>query len=101
MTASAASAAAPAGRARIVEHRFHDLPACARAFADTFAARIQDAIDARGRALIALSGGRTPRALYPVLARRRLDWANVTCTLTDERWVPADHPESNERMIRD
>lgn len=36
----------------------------------------------------------------PVLARHALRWEKVTVTLTDERWVPPDHPDSNEGLLR-
>jgi hypothetical protein len=34
------------------------------------------------------------------LAGIPLDWSRVTVIPSDERWVPADHPESNERLVR-
>src|SRR5207253_887994 len=37
---------------------------------------------------------------YDRLSRARIDWTRVAVTLSDERWVPASDPESNERMVR-
>lgn len=63
-----------------------------------------EAIAARGRFMIALSGGSTPKALFELLAsddwRDRVDWANVHLFWGDERFVPADHPDSNFGMTR-
>jgi 6-phosphogluconolactonase len=59
------------------------------------------AIAARGRFTLALSGGRTPNALYQALAappgpgRAPLDWRRIELFWGDERCVPPDHPDSN------
>jgi 6-phosphogluconolactonase len=63
-----------------------------------------DAISARGRFAVALSGGSTPRVLHARLAsahRRSLDWTRVEFFWSDERAVPPDHPDSNYRMARE
>jgi 6-phosphogluconolactonase len=38
--------------------------------------------------------------VYDRLAQTELDWAHVTVTLSDDRFVPLDAPESNEAMVR-
>ena len=71
----------------------------ARATADRFVAAAVDAIEERGVFRVALSGGSTPKRVYPLLiepARRDpVDWASVEFFWGDERAVPPDHPESN------
>ena len=52
-------------------------------------------------AAIIVSGGTTPAPVYSYMAHKQLDWHRVHVLLSDERWVPADHPESNEKMLRD
>lgn len=59
-----------------------------------------DAIAVRGRALLALAGGRTPLPVYRQLATRPVAWAKVTVMATDERCVPHAHPACNLREIR-
>ena len=65
----------------------------------------RDAIDARGRFSLALSGGSTPSPLYALLATppfaSRIDWSRVHVFWGDERCVPPEHPESNYRMARE
>jgi len=61
---------------------------------------LQAALTARGRAVLAVSGGRTPERFLAALARQPLDWAKVTVTLVDERWVSPDQPRSNEALLR-
>ena len=60
---------------------------------------IESAIDARGAAVIALSGGKTPVPIYAKLAKAKLDWKSVTIIPTDERVVPLGDPLSNITMI--
>ncbi|AUW94092.1 MAG: 6-phosphogluconolactonase [Sulfobacillus thermotolerans] len=63
------------------------------------------AIRDRGRFLLALSGGSTPRQLYTLLAepswQQRLDWAHTLVFFSDERDVPPTHPDSNFKMASD
>jgi len=49
---------------------------------------------------IALAGGGTPERVYERLAKLDLDWAAWHVWWSDERQVPPDHEDSNERMAR-
>ncbi len=68
------------------------------------AAELAAAARERLRALrprrLVLAGGSTPRALYEALTPADLDWPGVDVFFSDERCVPADHPDSNEGMAR-
>lgn len=61
-----------------------------------------EAVTARGRFMLALAGGSTPRETYERLAqppgRDRMPWARTWVFFGDERGVPPDHPDSNFRM---
>jgi 6-phosphogluconolactonase len=48
---------------------------------------------------IVVSGGSTPGPCFDKLAGIPLDWSRVTVIPSDERWVPADHPESNRNRL--
>jgi len=51
---------------------------------------------------LVLSGGSTARECYEQLALRPgLDWGRIECLVGDERCVPADDPDANQRMIRE
>ena len=50
---------------------------------------------------IALAGGSTPKVVYERLATFDLDWQRWHVWWGDERVVPSDHPDSNERMARE
>jgi 6-phosphogluconolactonase len=60
---------------------------------------IEDAVQARGEAHVAISGGSTPRPLFKLLAsppwQERIPWAHTHIWWVDERCVPPDHPHSN------
>lgn len=62
--------------------------------------QLQSAIRQTGQATIALSGGSTPKPLYAALAQQPLPWEQIHVFWGDERYVPADHPDSNQRMAR-
>ena len=67
--------------------------------ADRFTEIAREAIDERGTFRVALSGGSTPKTVYPLLLeplrRDAVDWNRVEFFWGDERAVPPDHPESN------
>ncbi len=56
---------------------------------------IEQALEARGRAIVAFPGGETPKAALALLAKRRIEWADVTILPTDDRLVPPTDPRSN------
>ncbi len=83
---------------------FADPEALAAGAADELIAIASDAIAARGRAAIALSGGSTPKLLHQILAKRgksALAWDQVDLWFGDERTVPPDHKDSNYRMVKE
>jgi 6-phosphogluconolactonase len=73
-----------------------DAETVAREAAVRIARGLRDAIDARGMASIALSGGNTPRDAYGRLAHdTSVDWAKVSVLWVDERAVAATDDRSN------
>jgi len=72
----------------------------AEAAATHVRAAAADAIAARGRFRIALAGGSTPRALYPLLVEG-VEWARTRVFFGDERAVGPSDPQSNYRMARE
>jgi 6-phosphogluconolactonase len=84
------------------EPQFTVLPspaAVAEATAERFVGLARDAISERGVFRVALSGGGTPKQVYPLLLDRprvrAVDWSRVEFFWGDERAVPPDHPDSN------
>ena len=65
-----------------------DAPALAARAADLVAAWLAEAVDARGRATLAVSGGSTPLLFFSELARREVPWEHVHVFQVDERVAP-------------
>ncbi|HAW94114.1 MULTISPECIES: 6-phosphogluconolactonase [unclassified Arsukibacterium] len=81
-------------------HQYADTGALNTDFAAKLVNVLQEAIAARGHAYLVVSGGRTPTALFNALSAAHLAWHNVTVLLADERFVPVDAPDSNERLVK-
>jgi len=75
------------------------------AAAKLFTAGATGAVSARGRFTAALSGGKTPVALYRLLTKApfasQIPWERVHLFGGDERCVPPDHADSNYRTVRE
>jgi 6-phosphogluconolactonase len=69
------------------------------AAAERIALYLTEAIERRGRAVLALSGGSTPLPMFDHLATIDLPWAAVHVLAVDERNVARDHPDSNWAAI--
>ncbi len=68
--------------------------------ANAFCELTRAAVDARGIANVALSGGSTPRRLYEILAEQDLPWSKIHWFWGDERNVTPEDDESNQKMVR-
>ena len=81
---------------------FEEREAASTAAADLLAGLIRADLAASpgSQASLVASGGSTPGRCFDLLSQQDLDWSRVTVIPSDERWVPADHPDSNERLIR-
>ncbi|WP_205967349.1 6-phosphogluconolactonase [Aquisalinus luteolus] len=73
--------------------------AMAARLADLIAAQLAAAVEDKGRASFAVSGGSTPKLLYQHLSQRDLNWSKVDVVLVDERWVEPGEEGSNETFI--
>jgi 6-phosphogluconolactonase len=62
----------------------------------------EESVKQRGRFTVALSGGNTPRMLYAYLAQapyaHKIPWPQTHLFWGDERFIPANHPDSNFAM---
>ena len=59
------------------------------------------AIEDRGRFLVALAGGNTPRGIYRMLRAATTDWSRWQVYFGDERCLPANNDERNSCMAGD
>ena len=84
----------------IAPHPCPDAATLAQTLAADIAERLRAAVDQRGQALLAVSGGKSPVPLFQQLSQQALPWAQVTVLLVDERCVPPDHADSNSALVR-
>jgi 6-phosphogluconolactonase len=74
------------------------------ALAETLARDVADelarAIEAKGKATLAVSGGTTPKLFFEKLSQIDIAWSRVSVTLVDERQVPETSERSNARLVR-
>lgn len=77
-----------------------DAQSLAENLAGELAVHINDAIRKNGNAVIAFSGGSTPKPMFQALAEHDIEWAKVVITLVDERWVPESHALSNAAFLK-
>jgi 6-phosphogluconolactonase len=80
---------------------FADDEATARAAAKYIAAEALAAIAARGRFVMAVSGGHTPWIMLRALAKEDLPWKNIHIVQVDERVAPAGHADRNLTHLRE
>jgi 6-phosphogluconolactonase len=72
-----------------------DAESVARKAASIIAGESRDAVVARGRFILAVSGGRTPWIMLRALAGEKVPWEEVHIVQVDERVAPAGHPDRN------
>jgi 6-phosphogluconolactonase len=80
---------------------FDDGEAVAKSAAATIAADARAAVAARGRFLMAVSGGHTPWVMLRALAGEDMPWASVHVFQVDERIAPAGDPDRNLTHLRE
>lgn len=87
-------------QANIVWNEGVDARSLAENLAGELVIRLQTAIANKGSAVIAFSGGSTPKPLFEALAEHDVEWDKVVITLVDERWVPETHDLSNAAFLK-
>jgi 6-phosphogluconolactonase len=82
-----------------------DKQSLAGSVAARFITKTVDILDEEGEANIVLTGGSVGigilQAINDSTARDMVDWARVNFWWGDERWVPKNHPDRNERQARE
>ena len=78
-----------------------DVDSVARKAAAIIAAEARSAVAARGRFIMAVSGGHTPWLMLRALAGEDVPWESVHVVQVDERVAPAGHPDRNLTHLRE
>ncbi|MEJ3404015.1 6-phosphogluconolactonase [Rathayibacter sp. YIM 133350] len=88
---------------RVLVH--HDTDALVASVAARFITKMVDILDDLGEANVVLTGGRIGTAVLASInanpARDTIDWSRVSFWWGDERWVPRDDDERNEKQARE
>src|ERR1700675_4836147 len=80
---------------------FADADAVAREAAGIIAADARTAVAARGRFIVAVSGGHTPWQMLRALAGEDMPWESVHVRQLDERVAPSGDPDRNLSHLRE
>lgn len=80
---------------------FETREAASAAAATRIAEALRRRLDAQTSASLVVSGGTTPVQCFASLSTTDLDWQRVGVLASDDRWVPANHEDSNEKLIRE
>jgi 6-phosphogluconolactonase len=83
----------------LIETRFADSETAAQALAGALVHDLDVALQSQPRALLLVSGGRSPQPVFSSLARASLAWERIDLSLVDERAVPPRHPDANAALV--
>jgi 6-phosphogluconolactonase len=81
--------------------QFPDAEATAEACAQQILDWLREALENRGLASLAISGGSSPRRMFEIFSHTRFDWERVHLFWVDERAVPPTDAQSNFRFAQD
>lgn len=80
--------------------QFENSQAMTSFLAKDIVSKLTAAINDKGQAVLLVSGGRSPIALFEQLSNSDIAWENVIISLVDDRWVDATHSDSNENLVK-
>ena len=80
---------------------YADADSVAREAAAIITAEARAAVAARGRFIMAVSGGRTPWMMLHALSKQDIPWDKVHVVQVDERLAPAGHADRNLTHLHD
>lgn len=81
-------------------NEFDSRETLAQTLAEAVAGALENGIEERGMATLAVSGGSTPARFMAALSSRPIDWSKVTVLQVDERFVPDTSPRSNAALAK-
>ena len=82
-------------------HEFPEPKAAAVACAELIVRLLHQAVRDRGRASLAVSGGRSPALLFDAMRTLEFPWTHLDVFFVDERAVPPGDPDSNYRLANE
>lgn len=82
-------------------HQFDSAQSSTNAMVADIRFLLEKSLIEKNRAVLAVSGGRSPVLLFQTLSTQDIDWEKAHVILVDERYVEPTHPDSNERLVRE
>jgi 6-phosphogluconolactonase len=82
-------------------HAYPTPELAAEACAHCILALLEEPLSGESDASFAISGGNTPKLLFPLLAKAKLPWDRIQLFWVDERAVPPTDPQSNYRLAEE
>jgi 6-phosphogluconolactonase len=79
-------------------HTYPDAAAAAEACAHHLISLLEEVLSGNEFATLAISGGSTPKLMFPKLAESRFEWNRIHLFWVDERCVPTTDPASNYKL---
>ena len=79
-------------------HKYQDRDKLFAAVAARSQQQLQLVLENNSEASFIIPGGTTPGPAFAQLAKSSLDWKKITIAQSDERWLPSDHPQSNQGL---
>ncbi len=70
------------------------------AVANACRSQLEKVLKEKNKASFIIPGGTTPAPSFAQLAIADIDWKNITIGQSDERWVDADHEQSNQGLTQ-
>jgi 6-phosphogluconolactonase len=84
-----------------MEHFFDSREEASTAAAERIAGALTRRLENQKAASLVVSGGTSPVQCFEALAHKDIDWSRVGIIPSDDRWVPREHDDSNEKLMRD
>ena len=82
-------------------HLFDDAEAAGAACSEYIIGRLRQAVEDRGHAMLAVSGGKTPKLLFKHMREADFPWPQLGFFFVDERAVPPGDKDSNYRLAQE
>ncbi len=86
---------------RYMIEAYADVSEASRAAAEAIADWLVAGLAEDDKASFIATGGTSPGEVYDLLSTLPLPWEHISVTLSDERWVAPDSPDSNARLLRE
>jgi 6-phosphogluconolactonase len=81
--------------------RFPDSAHAAEACAQHILSRLQEVLNEKSHATLAISGGSSPRTMFEIFAKTNFEWDRIELFWVDERGVPPGDSQSNFKLAND